>query len=137
MNYHDLPALNAALNALSARFLLAGRRGIKRGRRRLHKRLMLTALAVSAAFLTSYLIYHAAVGSVPYPRHDWTRPLYFAVLVPHVILAALMTPFIIAAVTLALRGRFAAHRRLVRWLWPVWFFVSLSGLVVYLMLYQL
>ena len=85
----------------------------------------------------SYGVYHYHVGSIPYPRHDWTRPLYFAILIPHVLLAALNLPFVIAAVTLGLRGRYATHRKLVVWVWPVWMFVSLSGLAVYLMLYQL
>jgi uncharacterized membrane protein YozB (DUF420 family) len=96
---------------------------------------MLSALVSSALFLASYLIYHAQVGSVPYPHHDWSRPIYFAILIPHVILAAVMTPFIIAAVVFALRGQFERHKRIVRWLWPVWIFVSISGVVVYVMLY--
>ncbi|MDH3939232.1 MAG: DUF420 domain-containing protein, partial [candidate division Zixibacteria bacterium] len=88
-------------------------------------------------FLTCYLIYHAEVGSVPYPHHDWTRPLYFAILVPHVILAALMVPFILITVWLAWREKFIRHRRLARLVWPVWLFVSISGVVIYLMLYRL
>jgi uncharacterized membrane protein YozB (DUF420 family) len=96
---------------------------------------MLSALVSSALFLASYLIYHAQVGSVPYPHHDWSRPIYFTILIPHVILAAVMTPFIIAAVVFALRGQFERHKRIVRWLWPVWIFVSISGVVVYVMLY--
>jgi uncharacterized membrane protein YozB (DUF420 family) len=84
-----------------------------------------------------YLIYHAIVGSVPYARHDWTRTLYFAILIPHSFFAAVMVPFIITAVWLALRQKFDKHRRIVRWLWPVWIFVSLSGIVVYVMLYRL
>ena len=95
------------------------------------------ALLVSAAFLTSYLIYHANVGSTPYPHHDWTRPVYFTILIPHVVLAALMTPFILAAVWYALRGRFDRHVRITRWLWPVWMFVSVSGVVIYWMLYRM
>jgi uncharacterized membrane protein YozB (DUF420 family) len=97
---------------------------------------MIAALVASAVFLTTYLIYHYQVGSVPYPYYDWTRPLYFAILIPHVILAAVMVPFIITAVWFALRGQFERHRRIVRWLWPVWMFVSLSGLAVYLLLYR-
>lgn len=98
---------------------------------------MLTALACSGAFLVSYLIYHADVGSVPYVRMDWTRPVYFAILIPHVILATVMTPFIFLAVRHAIRGRFEQHRRLVRWVYPVWLFVSVSGVMVYWMLYRL
>ncbi len=96
---------------------------------------MLTALTTAALFLISYLIYHYNVGSVKYPYHDWTRPLYFVILISHTILAAAMVPFIIAAVTFALKGKFDRHKRLVRWLWPAWIYVSLTGIVVYAMLY--
>lgn len=137
MSLTDLPALNAVLNGLSTTLLIAGYSAIRRGRRRAHQRFMLSALVSSALFLACYLLYHYAVGSVPYPHHDWTRPLYFSILIPHVILAALMVPFIIAAVMFALRGDFTRHTRLTRWVWPVWIFVSLSGIAVYLMLYQL
>jgi putative membrane protein len=131
-----LPTLNALLNLTSAILLFSGRMMIKRGRQDTHKTLMLSALASSALFLTSYLIYHAIVGSVPYAHHDWTRTLYFAILIPHSFFAAIMVPFIIAAVWLALRRKFDQHRRIVRWLWPVWMLVSLSGIVVYVMLYH-
>ncbi len=137
MDLSFLSTVNAILNAISALWLLLGYVNIKRGREATHKRFMLAALATSALFLTSYLVYHYAVGSVPYPHHDWTRPVYFAILIPHVLLAALMTPFIVVAVRHAFRGRFQKHRRIVRWLWPVWMFVSVSGIAVYLMLYHL
>jgi len=132
-----LPTINALLNATAACLLLWGYVMIRRGHRDTHKKIMLSALVVSAAFLTTYLIYHVQVGSVPYPHHDWTRTLYFAILIPHVILAALVVPFIITVVTFALRGNFARHKRLARWVWPVWMFVSVSGVAVYLMLYHL
>ena len=137
MNAHDLPTINAILNSISGILLALGFIQIKRQRIQAHKRLMLSALTASVLFLTSYLIYHARVGSVPYPHFDWTRPLYFVVLIPHVILAAAMVPFILLMVRHALRGRFDAHRRLARWVWPVWMFVSVSGVVVYTMLYRL
>lgn len=137
MSVSFLPTLNALLNFTTAVLLLFGYRMIKRGKRDTHKKLMLSALATSVIFLTSYLIYHAKVGSVPYPHHDWTRPLYFAILIPHSILAAVNLPFIIAAVWFALRDRFDTHKRLTRWVWPVWMFVSVTGIVVYLMLYRL
>lgn len=137
MSTADLPHLNALLNGVSALLLISGYICIRNRRADWHKRFMLAALAASALFLISYLIYHNAVGSVPYPHHGWTRPLYFAILIPHIILAALMVPFIIAAVYYAFRERFDRHRRLVKWVWPVWIFVSLSGIAVYLMLYQL
>ena len=129
--------MNALLNLTSAILLLLGYIQIKKGRQDIHKRFMIAALISSFCFLTSYLIYHYLVGSVPYLHHDWTRPLYFAILIPHTILAALMVPFIIAAVSYALRGNFVKHTRITRWLWPVWMFVSVTGIVVYLMLYQL
>jgi uncharacterized membrane protein YozB (DUF420 family) len=133
----DLPALNAGLNTLSAALLLRGYLQIRRGEREAHRKTMLAALVSSGLFLSSYLVYHFQVGSVPYPHHDWTRPLYFAVLIPHVILAALLVPLVVVLVWRALKGEFARHRRLARWVWPVWIFVSLSGVVVYLMLYRL
>lgn len=129
--------LNAALNALATIFLLLGYLRIRRDRVNWqgHRNLMMTALGISAAFLISYLIYHYQVGSVPYPHHDWTRPVYFTILVPHIILAAVMVPFILWMVIAAMRGKFTTHRRIARWTWPVWMFVSVSGVVVYLMLY--
>jgi len=131
----DLPHLNAALNLVAATCLVIGFVYIKRGDRAVHKRWMLSALGASALFLVSYLIYHGQVGSVPYPHYDWTRPVYFAILIPHVILAAVMVPFILAMVWWALRETFDKHRRLARWVWPVWLFVSVSGVAVYGMLY--
>ncbi|SVC44460.1 uncharacterized protein METZ01_LOCUS297314 [marine metagenome] len=137
MNVYDLPTLNACLNALSATLLIRGYLLIHRGEREAHRKTMVAALFCSGLFLFSYLVYHFSVGSVPYPHHDWTRPIYFAVLIPHIILAALVAPFIILIVLRALKGDFAGHRRLARWVWPVWIYVSSSGVVVYLMLYQL
>lgn len=133
----DLPAVNAFLNLTSAVLLLIGRVQIKNTRPDKHKKIMIAALISSTLFLISYLIYHEAVGSVPYERFDWTRPLYFAVLIPHIILAAFMVPFIISAVYFAFRRKFDKHARLTRWVWPVWMFVSVSGIVVYVMLYHL
>lgn len=137
MTASELPALNAVLNGCSLVLLVIGYVYIKRGNQSAHKRFMLSALVSSALFLTSYLIYHAEAGSTPYPYHDWTRPVYFAVLIPHVILAAVMVPFIVLAVYFALRRNFVNHTRITRRLWPVWIFVSLSGIIVYFMLYQL
>ena len=131
------PTINALFNLTSAVLLGLGYVQIKRGRADRHKRLMIAALISSVCFLAGYLLYHASVGSVPYPYHDWTQTLYFVILVPHSILAGLMVPFIIAAVYFALRGQFERHTRITRWLWPVWMFVSISGVVVYLMLYWL
>lgn len=137
MDTSHLPTVNAFLNGIAATLLVFGFVNIKKGRVEKHRKFMLSALAASALFLMSYLIYHAQAGSRPYPNHDWTRPVYFSVLIPHVILAALMVPFIIAAVYYALNARFDRHVRIVRWIWPIWIYVSVSGIIVYLMLYQL
>lgn len=136
MTISQLPALNALLNSLSAILLLIGFVLIKQGRRVAHMRVMLAAVCTSAAFLTSYLIYHYEVGNVLYPFHDWTRPVYFLVLIPHVILATLMVPFILALLWFAYRKQFTRHRMLARWVWPVWIYVSVTGVIVYLMLYR-
>jgi putative membrane protein len=133
----NLPTINACLNTLSTIFLLLGFIAIKQRKEELHKKFMVGALVSSTLFLVCYLVYHYQVGSVPYPHHDWTRPIYFAILIPHVILAALMTPFIILAVKHAWFANYAKHKRIVRWLWPIWMYVSLSGVVIYLMLYVL
>ena len=137
MNASNLPTLNAALNALSAFLLLMGYREIRRGNRERHRQWMIGALAASILFLVSYLIYHAQVGSVPYPHHDWTRRVYFAILIPHVILATVNVPFILILVRRAWRGDFERHRALARWIWPSWIFVCVSGVTIYFMLYQL
>ena len=137
MTASDLPDLNAGLNALSALFLGLGYFLIRRGRRRMHMRAMLAALSTSALFLCSYLLYHCTVGSVPYPHHDWTRWLYFAVLIPHAVLAIVMLPFILLSLWHAYRRQFGRHARITRWVWPVWMYVSVSGVVVYAMLYRM
>ena len=137
MTLTDFPTINAILNLISTVLLILGRSRIKRGNRPAHKRIMILALFSSTVFLLFYVIYHANVGSVPYLHQDWTRPLYFLILIPHIILAALMGPFILLAVFYALRARYDKHQRIVRWIWPVWIYVSISGVVIYLMLYQL
>jgi uncharacterized membrane protein YozB (DUF420 family) len=137
MSLSDLPTLNAILNSISAVFLILGFRYIKKGNQQSHKKMMVSALIVSVLFLISYVIYHYNVPSTPYPHHDWTRPLYFSILIPHIILAALMGPFILAAVIFAFKGKFETHKKIVKWIWPVWMFVSVSGVFIYLMLYQL
>lgn len=130
-----LPTLDAALNALSAVLLCFGVRAIRAGDRERHKKIMMAALVSSSCFLAVYLVFHYRYGSVAYPFQDWTRPVYFAVLVPHVILAAAMVPFIILMVARAVKGDFERHKRLARYVWPVWLYVSVTGVIVYLMLY--
>jgi uncharacterized membrane protein YozB (DUF420 family) len=137
MQIADLPALNATLNALAGTFLIAGYLVIRRGRRDLHKWCMLAALATSALFLVSYVIYHANAGSRPFPGQGPIRPLYFAILITHVILAAAIVPLALVTATRGLRAQFARHVRIARWTLPIWLYVSVTGVVIYLMLYQL
>lgn len=137
MNVSMLPTVNAILNGTAGILLLLGYIQIRKGNRDTHKKFMITALAVSLLFLTSYVIYHIQVGSIPYPYHDWTRPVYFIILIPHVILAIVMGPFIVIAVRHALKDNIEKHKRFVRWVFPVWMYVSVTGVVIYLMLYRL
>lgn len=136
MSVHDLPAVNASLNALSGLLLLVGYALIKSGRRDQHRAVMLAAFASSAAFLVCYLVYHAQVGSVPFTRQGFVRPLYFTILLTHVVLAAVVLPMIILTVTRGLKGRFREHRKIARWTFPVWMYVSVTGVLVYVLLYQ-
>ncbi len=137
MQLTDLPALNASLNGLAALFLVAGYVFIRRRNVGAHRFAMLTAFGCSIMFLASYLCYHSQVGSVRFQGTGWVRTLYFTVLLSHTILAALV-PFL-AGVTLyrALRERFDRHRAIARWTLPIWLYVSVTGVVIYWMLYQL
>jgi len=136
MSLSDLPTLNAALNATSAVLLALGWTAIRRGRRELHRRCMLGALTASALFLTSYLVYHAQVGSVRFTGQGWVRIVYFAILLSHTVLAVVIAPFVVVTVARALRANFEAHRRLARLTLPLWAWVSVTGVVVYWMLYR-
>ncbi len=133
----SLPALNAALNSLSAVFLLAGFLFIKSRNQSAHRACMLTAFGCSILFLISYLIYHYQVGSVPFRGRGWIRPVYFTILLTHTILATAVVPLALITLTRALRERFDAHRRIARWTFPNWLYVSVTGVVVYWMLYWL
>jgi len=133
----DLPLVNATLNAVAAAFLVAGWRFIERGDRASHRACMQAALACSALFLASYLVYHANAGSRPYTGTGPLRAVYFFVLVTHVVLAAAIVPLVALTVTRAWRGRFAEHRAIARWTLPLWLYVSVTGVVVYVMLYRL
>jgi len=137
MTVTDLPALNASLNATSFVLLVTGWFLIKSGRREAHKWCMIAALAVSAMFLTSYVIYHLNVGSVPFQKTGWIRTVYFAVLIPHVILAAAIVPMILVTVSRALSNRFDKHKRIAKITLPLWLYVSVTGVIVYVMLYQM
>ena len=132
-----LPSLNAALNALSAVFLVLGYRAVRRGRVDAHRVFMGLALASSTVFLASYLYHHYHAGSTRFTGTGLIRSLYFAVLLSHTVLAAAIVPMVAVTVTHALRGRFQAHARLARWTWPIWMYVSVTGVVVYWMLYRL
>lgn len=132
-----LPHLTAALNALSAVFLLAGFAFIRLGDRRNHRRAMIAALAASAAFLAVYLVHHATTPVFAFPGEGLVRTLYYAMLISHVVLATIVTPMVLVTAVRALRGRFTLHRRLARWTLPVWLYVSVTGVGVYLMLYHI
>jgi putative membrane protein len=137
LTLHDLPALNAILNSTATVLLLAGYVFIRRHRLAPHRACMLAAIAVSAAFLVSYLTYHAQVGDVLFPGRGAIRVLYFVILIPHVILAMFVLPLALVTATLGLRARYARHRRIARWTFPIWLYVSVTGVIIYLMLYRL
>jgi uncharacterized membrane protein YozB (DUF420 family) len=133
----ELPSLNAALNSLSAVFLFAGFLFIKSGNQNAHRNCMLTAFACSILFLTSYLVYHYHVGSVPFKGQGWIRPVYFSILLTHTILAVTVVPLALITLRRAWRANFPAHRRIARWTFPIWLYVSVTGVIVYWMLYWL
>jgi uncharacterized membrane protein YozB (DUF420 family) len=133
----ELPILNAALNTFSAAFLCAGYIFIRAKNIKAHRACMLTACACSTLFLASYLIYHYQVGSVPYKGLGWIRTVYFAILITHTVLATAVVPLVLITLVRALREKFAAHRRIARWTLPIWLYVSVTGVIVYLMLYRL
>ena len=137
MQIEDLPALNAALNGLASVFLVTAYLLIRRGRRELHKKFMLAALVTSALFLGSYVTYHYHAGSRPFPGQGVIRVVYFAILIPHVLLAATILPLALITTTRGLRSQFDRHVRIARWTLPLWLYVSVTGVVIYLMLYQL
>ncbi|HVZ79355.1 MAG TPA: DUF420 domain-containing protein [bacterium] len=136
MNVNDLPALNAGLNGTSAFLLLAGYTFIRRGNRSAHRFCMVTAFSVSVVFLASYLIHHALAGIVYYPGHGWSRTLYLWVLGTHTVLAVLVPFLAIATLRRALQGDFARHRKIARITFPIWLYVSVTGVLVYFMLYR-
>jgi uncharacterized membrane protein YozB (DUF420 family) len=133
----DLPALNATLNAASAVLLVIGWTLIKRGRIRQHRAVMIAAVCTSALFLTSYLYYHAHVGSVRFTKEGLIRRVYFTVLVTHTILAATIVPLVLVTLSRGLSAKYDRHRRIARWTLPIWLYVSITGVVVYVMLYRL
>lgn len=132
-----LPAVNATLNGTAAVLLLWGRYLISRRKVDQHRKVMVTAFGVSVAFLICYLVYHAQVGSVPYPKQGPIRIVYFTILITHTLLAVTVPVLAILTLRRALRREFEKHRRLARWTFPIWLYVSVTGVIVYMMLYQL
>ncbi|HXA64485.1 MAG TPA: DUF420 domain-containing protein [Bryobacteraceae bacterium] len=136
IDIHILPTVNATLNATAAILLLTGYSLIRRRRIQAHKRVMLAAFGVSIAFLICYVVYHAQVGSVPYQKTGFLRTIYFSILITHTTLAATVPVLAIITLRRALRGDFVSHRKIARWTFPIWLYVSVTGVIVYLMLYR-
>jgi uncharacterized membrane protein YozB (DUF420 family) len=129
-------ALNASLNGTSALLLACGYTAIRMGKMKVHKAFMISAFAVSTAFLISYLIYHYRVGHVVFQGQGWIRPVYFALLLSHTVLAVVIVPLILITLRRAWMAKFDEHRMIARWTLPLWFYVSITGVIVYLLLYQ-
>jgi len=136
MDYTILPTLNAILNATSGLLVILGYRNIKRSNEETHKRFMLSAFAVSAIFFASYIIYHWNVGSVKFQGAGMIRYVYFTILISHTLMAVAIIPLVLRTIYLALKGKFSKHRKIAKITFPSWVFVSVSGVVVYFMLYQ-
>jgi uncharacterized membrane protein YozB (DUF420 family) len=136
-DYSILPVINASLNGISAILLVTAHRMIKRGRVTAHRRLMLAAVAASFLFLISYLYYHAHAGLHYFRGHGWMRPVYFSILTSHTILAAAIVPLVAVTLFRAWRERFDKHRIIARWTYPLWLYVSVTGVVIYFMLYRI
>lgn len=137
MTLSDLPALNAFLNATAAVLLVIGYSLIRAGQIRRHRAVMISACAVSTLFLISYVIYHANIGSKPFQGRGPIRIVYFTILLTHVILAAAVLPLAVITLSRGLRARFDRHVAIARWTFPIWLYVSVTGVIVYLMLYRL
>ena len=137
MTVHDLPSVNAALNATAAVLLVWGYTLIRRKRIQTHRKVMLAAFATSSLFLICYLVYHAQVGSVHFPKTGAIRTVYFSILGTHTLLAATVPVLAIITLSRGLGGRIDKHRKIARWTLPIWLYVSVTGVVVYMMLYHL
>ncbi len=136
MTVHDLPAVNASLNAVSGVLLLIGYALIRARKIELHRKFMIAAFTASSLFLVCYVVYHAQVGSVRFTRQGFVRPLYFTILITHVTLAAAVLPLAIVTLSRGLSARYQLHRRIARWTFPLWLYVSVTGVLVYVLLYQ-
>ncbi len=135
--YAIFPVIDASMNGISTVLLLVGHSFIKRGRLAAHRAFMIAAVVSSTVFLCSYLYFHYHVGSVHFQGRGWSRPVYFTILISHVILAAAIVPLVIITLIRALRERFDKHRAIARWTYPLWLYVSVTGVIVYVMLYHL
>lgn len=139
----DLPIVNAFLNGLSAFFLLAGYVRIRQGRQNAHRNFMIAAFVASTLFLACYLTYHGYLayvlhqGPTRFLKPAWFRPIYLVILLTHTILAVVILPLVFLTLARGLKGRFTDHRRVARWTWPLWMYVSVTGVVIYLLLYQI
>lgn len=129
-----LPALNAFLNSLSTVFILSGYVAIKKRKYKMHMKFMLTAFITSVFFLMSYLVYHHYAGDTPFPGQGWIRPVYFTILISHIILSAFVVPLVLASYYFAFSGKFKTHRKVSRWTFPVWLYVSVTGVVIFFLL---
>jgi len=136
MSFNDLPAVNATLNGISAIFLVAGYILIRRKNQAAHKKCMLAAVTCSVLFLICYVTYHAKAGSTYFREPAWFRPYYLTLLFSHIILAVVIVPLAIVTLTRALKARYELHKKIARWTWPLWMYVSVTGVIVYLLLYH-
>ncbi len=130
----QLPALNALLNSVSTVLIIAGFVAIKKKNYVTHMKLMLTAFITSSLFLISYLLYHNFVGHTPFPGEGWIRPVYFAILISHIILSAFVVPLVLTSYYFAFSGKFSTHRKVSKWTFPIWLYVSITGVVIFFVL---
>ena len=137
LDYTNFPAINATLNGTSAVLIVTGRGLIKRGRIAAHRTCMIAAVVSSSLFLVSYIYYHAHAGVIRFQGQGLVRPVYFSILITHTILAAIIVPLVIITLARAWRGTFDRHRAIARWTFPVWLYVSITGVVIYVLLYHL
>jgi putative membrane protein len=131
---NQLPALNALLNSASTLFIISGFIAIKKKKYVTHMKLMLTAFVTSSLFLFSYLLYHNFVGHTPFPGEGWIRPVYFTILISHIILSASVVPLVLTSYYFAFSGKFKTHRKVSKWTFPIWLYVSVTGVVIFFIL---
>ena len=136
MTVYDLPPIYSSFNAVATVLLATGYWAIRRNKKDFHRNLMVAALFVSAAFLVLYLIYHYHAGSKPFPDLGWIKTVYLLILIPHIILAAVMVPMILKTFWHAYREEWERHKKIARWTFPIWMYVSITGVIIYFMLYQ-